>query len=226
MNTSKVNEPAKASQFATASSQITVPAVAASVILLVALHILKPDYNPLSRFISEYTIGEYGWLMQLAFILMGIASLSIAAALWGRSNGFWVKLGLAMHVAVAVSMFGAASFTSDPASTPPALMTLHGKVHIVFAMLGIPSGAVAGLVLAYAMTSRGTAGRRLLIWPAWALALTALSMIIYMNVIAAQNRVVGPDDFAGVFNRFVVAASFWWWLAASRFANRQIIRKP
>ena len=225
MNRRKSLNAAEGAGFAKMSSQITAFAVIGSGVLLAALHILKSDFNPLSRFISEYTIGDYGWVMQLTFIFMGIASLSVATALWNRSSGFWAKLGLVMHIIVAVSMFGAASFTSDPASTPPALMTFHGKVHIAFAMLGIPSGALAGIVLTYAMTTGGSHDRRLLLGPAWALALTALSMIIHINVIAAKNRVVGPDDFAGLFNRFVVAASFWWWLAASHFAKEQIALK-
>ena len=37
-------------------------------VLLAALHFLKPGLDPSWHFISEYAIGEYGWIMALAFL--------------------------------------------------------------------------------------------------------------------------------------------------------------
>jgi hypothetical protein len=46
-------------------------------ILLLGLHVLEPEYDPTWRFLSEYALGRFGWLMTAAF-------LAIAAG--GRFN--------------------------------------------------------------------------------------------------------------------------------------------
>src|SRR6185369_7523452 len=38
-------------------------------LIILALHAIKPEYQPAWRFISEYAIGPYGWLMKLAFLV-------------------------------------------------------------------------------------------------------------------------------------------------------------
>lgn len=37
------------------------------VVITIAMHKLRPDYNPLSRYISEYAVGEYGLLAASSF---------------------------------------------------------------------------------------------------------------------------------------------------------------
>lgn len=49
--------------------------------ILVSLHLLKSDYNPVTRHLSEYAIGSWGWLMLLAFGIAGVASFSLANAI-------------------------------------------------------------------------------------------------------------------------------------------------
>jgi hypothetical protein len=50
------------------AAQVALAAVAAFSILLVRVHVLKPEIDPSWRMISEYEIGRYGWLMRLAFV--------------------------------------------------------------------------------------------------------------------------------------------------------------
>jgi hypothetical protein len=42
-------------------------AAAAFVVLLAALQVLKPELDPSWRMGSEYAIGDYGWVMRIAF---------------------------------------------------------------------------------------------------------------------------------------------------------------
>ena len=49
-------------------------------LLLVLLHVLRPDLDPSWRFISEYAIGNFGYLMIIAFLSFSAGrSRSIAA---------------------------------------------------------------------------------------------------------------------------------------------------
>ena len=43
------------------------------VVLLAALHVLKSELDPSWRFISEYAIGDYGWMMVLAFLSLALS---------------------------------------------------------------------------------------------------------------------------------------------------------
>ena len=42
------------------------------VTLYLLLHVLRPDYNPLQRFLSEYAVGRFGVLMTAAFFLQAL----------------------------------------------------------------------------------------------------------------------------------------------------------
>ena len=50
------------------AAQLSLVAVGAFSLLLVLLHVLKPEIDPSWRMISEYEIGRYGWAMRLAFV--------------------------------------------------------------------------------------------------------------------------------------------------------------
>ncbi len=51
------------------------------VIVLVLLHILEPGFDPRFRFMSEYALGDYGWLMTTTFFVLGLAVFAVAAGL-------------------------------------------------------------------------------------------------------------------------------------------------
>jgi len=42
------------------SARLSLAAAATFLVLVAALHIIKPELNPSWRFISEYAIGDYG----------------------------------------------------------------------------------------------------------------------------------------------------------------------
>jgi hypothetical protein len=54
--------------------------------ILIILHILNPDVNPLQFGISYYTFGNFGWLMDLGFILIGTAGIFIGIGLWPENK--------------------------------------------------------------------------------------------------------------------------------------------
>src|SRR6476646_2024128 len=64
---------------------------------IVALHLLRPDHNPVSQPTSEYAVGPYSFLMTSAFFSMSLASLTLVVAFfqgipeWARS-----RIGLAL----------------------------------------------------------------------------------------------------------------------------------
>jgi hypothetical protein len=47
--------------------------VAIFVIIVVALHLLQPEYEPTRQLMSELALGQYGWAMFVAFLGLAIA---------------------------------------------------------------------------------------------------------------------------------------------------------
>ena len=48
---------------------------------IVVLHFVEDEFQPCCSFISEYVLGDWGWLMNLAFIALGGAFLAVAHGL-------------------------------------------------------------------------------------------------------------------------------------------------
>jgi hypothetical protein len=131
----------------TAAAIYCLSATALSIALVVLLHFLEPEYDPSWRMLSEYSLGRYGALMRVVFVLWGSGVVALAVAL-GRPA--WPgSLGL---VLVAVGPTGAAFIDTDPVTTPHGEMSRKSNVHAVLGalfILGFPLAAtVAGISVA------------------------------------------------------------------------------
>ncbi|MDP4128272.1 MAG: DUF998 domain-containing protein, partial [Bacillota bacterium] len=58
-------------------ASISLIGIAYVVVIIVAMHKLRPDYDPRSRYISEYAVGKYGQLASSSFVIFGLAILGI-----------------------------------------------------------------------------------------------------------------------------------------------------
>jgi hypothetical protein len=66
---------------AVAAARIAAGLWLAFVAILAALHVLEPEFNAGGHLISGYELGNYGWLMSLAFFCLGGASFSASFSL-------------------------------------------------------------------------------------------------------------------------------------------------
>jgi hypothetical protein len=101
--------------------------------LYLLLHVLRPDENPVQRFLSEYAVGRFGMLMTADFILQALISLALVIGLFQdvRHSGSLLT-GCAFLTVAAVMLTVAGVFPtdlSDPAGGPPRLITRAGMVH-------------------------------------------------------------------------------------------------
>jgi hypothetical protein len=107
--------------------------VAAFSALLILLHVLKPENDPSWRLISEYQIGRYGWLMQVAFCCWSLGVFGLAAALWHHVS----PIADVFFFVIAASILGAGVFTTGPITTPNELQTRSSKLHTLFGAITI-----------------------------------------------------------------------------------------
>src|SRR5262245_56663253 len=116
------------------------------VALLTMLHVLEPELN-LGHLISEYQLGDYGFLMSLAFCLLGASALLLALSLGPRLRtrggcvGWW---GL-LVIGAAFSIAG----VFPPVQTPVIIGFLHGISGLV---------AIFGSPIAFTLIDRSLAG--------------------------------------------------------------------
>ena len=68
-------------RIATIAQRVVFVCAAYFVIVLIVLHILEPEFDPRFRFMSEYALGDYGWLMTTTFFALGMAAFAVAAGL-------------------------------------------------------------------------------------------------------------------------------------------------
>jgi hypothetical protein len=180
-------------------------------VLLAALHILKPEYDPSWRMVSEYGIGRFGWAMQLAFFSLAIASLSAIAAVWSDVKSIAGYVGQVCLLIAATGMTLGGIFVSDPITTDPDALSASGRMHILGAQLGIPSIPLAMTLISGALTRRNVAraAARLSLWLTVGFVWLSFGALVFLAFAVAKGT-LGPDVFIGWPNRlFIVGYSLW-----------------
>lgn len=112
-------------------------------IMLIVLHILEPEFDPSWRMISEYELGVFGWMMQLAFVGLSVGCIAITVSIWSDVVKFSGRLGGILMMIVGIVYTGAAIFITDPITSPPDSMTVAGGLHNLFALIVIPGFPLA-----------------------------------------------------------------------------------
>jgi hypothetical protein len=179
------------------------PALFISTVAL--LHALAPETNDTGA-ISEYALGDYGWLMNIAFIAAGIGFAALALLLkeaLRQSRGARAGEALLLISALGWILLGAGNIDPEGADT-----SWHGVVHGVGFFLASPASLVAMFVLARVFRGElhwATFGR-LTLWGA-VVALLAV-LLAFMVVVEALT-----------FRLFVAVVLGWVMLASSRLAG-------
>ena len=83
--------------------------------LLTVLHVLEPEFNS-GHLISEYQLGDYGFLMSLAFCLLGAGALLLALSLGPRLPTRGGQVGTWGLLVIGAAFFIAGVF--PPVQTP------------------------------------------------------------------------------------------------------------
>ena len=59
------------------ASRLSFAAAVTFLVLLAALHLIKPELDPSWRMVSEYEIGRYGWVMMLVFLSLALSCVAL-----------------------------------------------------------------------------------------------------------------------------------------------------
>lgn len=189
-------------------------------ILLIALHFIKPELAPSWRMVSEYATGNYGWIMTLAFLCMSISCVTLFIAIRSSLLTRAGKFGQGFLVATAVGLALAALFPIDPITAPPSAGTVHGMLHGVASIIGVPSLPIAAILTSRSLShnpSWQTAKRGLLI----AAHCTWISLVLMVGLLVfqiSQAGGFGPAVWVGWTNRLVMVTYSGWLLITAWYA--------
>jgi hypothetical protein len=211
------------SAFAAGAALLALISAAAVLPLLAALHFLKPDLDPSWRMISEYALGEHGWVMTLCFLAWGLSGVGLFAALGSQARTVAGRIGLGFLLVGAAGPILSAVFPMDPLQTPADSVTTSGALHSLGAALsdGIP---IAALLLSLSLWRRNPGWkpmRRPLLWATVLLWVGTLALTVSMAVLLPRHGGrLGPEIPVGWQGRFVVLTHCAWLMTAAWCARR------
>jgi hypothetical membrane protein len=166
-------------RIATITQRVVFVCAAYFVIVLVVLHILEPEFDPRFRFMSEYALGDYGWLMTTTFFALGLAPFVAAVGLRDvHQSSRSARIGLGLLVVAGIFIWLAGIFKD---SIP----------HLLAGVVVFPSTTMAVLLLSW--TFRQAAGwhniYRVTLFIAIGMLATFLSMAADVGMPGLQQRV-------------------------------------
>lgn len=189
--------------------------------LLTLLHFIRSDIAPSWNFISEYEVGKFGWMMQLAFLALALSCIFLVIALW-KNVKIVGKIGLIMLLISALGMIIAAIFKTDPLNTAPELVTQSGKLHQLGAMLDqIPFAAIF-ITIALFLKKEWNINRILLIL---SLLFVWVGFIYFVGSVKANfpaDGKFGPNVLVGWQNRLMIISQVLWLAFIARNSETRI----
>jgi hypothetical protein len=175
--------------------------------LLLSLHFIKPELDPRWNFISEYALGENGWIMTLTFIALAGSLASLFFAIRSQVKTVAGYIGLVLLLLAVTGMTIAAINPMDPMTTAPENATASGKMHELGATLDWTP--VAALLISFSLIRIHTwipIRRKLFIASSVCLFMT----LAFIAVIAAAGGKPGPGVYAGLIGRLLILSYVGW----------------
>ena len=211
--------PASAINFSRAAMALAVAFLA----ILFSLHLIKPEFDPSWRLISEYEVGRFGWLMTLAFVCWGGSVLTLQQAIRtsmrttsGRIGRWWLGL-------IGVAMMGAGVFRTTASDNPN--ITTSAVLHLAFAAIVVLTFPLAASLVAGTLTRdpNWVAVRRRLVWATilvWCSLLAFFAWSMVADMIHPTAGGFSPQLRLGWPNRFLAVAYSVWLIVVARYAAR------
>ena len=195
------------------AAKFTLMAGIGFLLLLFLLHFIKPEFDPSWHFISEYAIGENGWIMMIAFLLLAAGYVSLFVAIRSQiSKGIWGRIGLALILISATGLAIGGIFTTDPVTTANENLTISGVLHNLGGTLGMAMPFAALLITLKLVKNPGWASaKKPLIWATvFALAGFIISFASLAAMLSKSNGTFGPDVLVGWPNRLEITGYVVW----------------
>lgn len=204
--------------FAALAAYVSLVSTAVYVLLLLSLHLLEPEFDPKWRFISEYALGQYGWLMVLTFLSLAVSQISTLVAVRSHVRTVVGYIGLVVLLVSAAGILMAAVFRTDPITASPAAATRSGTLHLVGASLDWTPVAALLISLSLARNTAWRGIRTRLFLSAGITLLAMLAFVMTTTVFGPANGIFSAGTVAGLFGRILVLSYAGWMITTALHA--------
>jgi hypothetical protein len=187
-------------------SFVSLTATIIFVLVLIFLHVLSSDINPILYGISYYAFGDYSYLICIALISVGIGGFTLGISMWSSSLSGMGRVGIVLLFVWGLLSIMAGLFPLDPLHSP---ITVSGTIHNIAGrnvVLIIPG--VFLIDLAAARTDAAHRKQRSSLSLAWFLLVSTILMFNYNAPYAHLGR-------GGAFQRlYWLALTLWLFITA------------
>jgi hypothetical protein len=194
------------------TSVISLTATLFFLIVLIVLHGLSSEINPIHYGISYYAFGDYSYLLCIALISVGIGGIALGITMWSSDLSTMRRIGIVLLMIWGLLSILAGLFPLDPLHSP---ITLSGAIHNIAGrnvILIIPG--VFLIELAKAGTDAADHKRRVSLLSAWFLLVSTILMFIY-------NAPYAYLGWGGGFQRlYWLALTLWLFINAFQQLRR------
>ena len=176
--------------------------------IVMLLHLIRPEYDVVTRFISEYAVTD-PVLAAIAGVSLGLGSIALARALAAAVPGECrSRVGLLMLWIFGICFVGVGLFPADefPTVNPP---SWHGIIHALFGLIGFFSFSLGSLLISF----------RLLRAPWWrkdARLLSVLAGLCFVTFFVFYAGLPVPGLIERIYAALIVA-----WIG---FISRRLMR--
>lgn len=169
------------------AARLSLFAAIATLVLLLVLHFLSPEFDPSWRMVSEYALGKYGWVLSLMFLCWALSSWALAFAIRSQLPTRAGKIGLFLLI---ISGLGEAL---------AAVFDVRHSLHGLAATLGVPTLPLAAMLIGLSLSrtqtwspaKRGLLRASHLTWVSFVL------IVVAMVVLMTTYQQAGGDMSAG-----------------------------
>src|SRR6188508_1712726 len=78
------------------TAKFAIATAAISIVALISLHFLSPEFGPSWRMVSEYANGQFEWILFIFFCAWGLSSWCVANILWSHVSTIPAKAGVVL----------------------------------------------------------------------------------------------------------------------------------
>lgn len=195
------------------------------ILILLLLHLLDSSVNPKWQPISEYALGNFGLLMNLAFILFGVSFVFLGISIFKKSSNIGAKIGAVLLILSSIGNFITGFFNTDPIATKPDNISTSGEIHSIAAsFLGFMILATIFITIQfYKQNSLKPYKKPMLIITVmlWFSELTLVGVMGYY--LSETNGMISEETPIGWYGRIVIIlCAIWCYMCANNIQKSEL----
>ena len=169
---------------------IPLVSVAAAAVLylaatLIVMHAIQAELDPAAHYVSEYALGQLGWLVMVGYVVAGAGVLAMAWRVRSALSGRWALASAACLAIVGLALIATGLTRIDVAQADGSVIsTASGQAHELagyVAILGMMPGAfiLSGAFRRDPRLARAAVAARLF---AWALLAAFVAVVVFQRL--------------------------------------------